>query len=338
MRGEVRTLSAAPMMDRTDRHFRYFLRRITRRTLLYTEMVTTGAILEGKRRDLLAFDPSERPLALQLGGDAPAKLAECARIAAEMGYDEVNLNVGCPSPRVRQGRIGACLMAEPSRVAEAVAAMRAAVAVPVTVKHRIGIDRHDRYEDLLGFVDTVAEASCDRFIVHARKAWLSGLSPKQNREVPPLRHDDVCRLKRERPQLTIEVNGGVRSLDEARRHLTSVDGVMIGRAAYDDPYLFAAADAMLFGDRSVGPSRREVLEAMIGYAERSMAEGTPLQRVTRVLLGLCLGCRGARAFRRHLSENAWRREATPELLRAAMAYVDDEALDARFSAAPGGGA
>jgi len=335
VRGEARPLSAAPMMDRTDRHFRYFLRRITRRTLLYTEMVTTGAILEGKRRDLLEFDPAERPLALQLGGEDPAKLAECARIAVDTGYDEVNLNVGCPSPRVRQGRIGACLMAEPGRVAEAVAAMRAAVKVPVTVKHRVGIDDQDRYEDLLAFVGAVAEAGCDRFVVHARKAWLTGLSPKQNREVPPLRYEDVYRLKRERPELLVEINGGVSNLEDVRRHLTRVDGVMIGRAAYDDPFLFAAADAVVFGDQEAAPSRREVLEEMVRYAERATAAGVPLQRVTRGLLGLFLGCRGSRAFRRLLSEKAWRPEAKPELLRQAIAAVDDEALDGRPGAAPG---
>lgn len=329
MRGETRPLSAAPMMDRTDRHFRYFLRRISRRTLLYTEMVTTGALLDGRRRDLLEFDPTERPIALQLGGEDPAKLAECARLAVETGYDEVNLNVGCPSPRVRQGRIGACLMAEPARVAEAVAAMRAAVKVPVTVKHRIGIDHEDRYENLLAFVDTVAEADCDRFIVHARKAWLTGLSPKQNREIPPLRYEDVYRLKRERPELTVELNGGVRSLEDVLRHLGQVDGVMIGRAAYDDPFLFAGADVVVFGERRTPPSRREVLEEVIRYAERRTAEGVPLQRMTRGLLGLFLGCRGSRAFRRLLSENAWRRDATPELLRRAMASVDEEALDGR---------
>ena len=230
------------MMDRTDRHFRFFLRRITRHTLLYTEMVTTGAVIHGDRERLLGFDLREKPVALQLGGDDPRALAECARIGEGFGYDEINLNVGCPSDRVQKGRIGACLMAEPERVADGVEAMRAAVSIPVTVKHRIGIDHLDRYEDMARFVTTVAAAGSDRFTVHARIAWLQGLSPKENRDIPPLRYDDVYRLKREHPDLSIEINGGVRSLDGVEEHLREVDAVMIGRAACDDPYLFAEAD------------------------------------------------------------------------------------------------
>jgi len=317
------------MMDRTDRHFRFFLRQITRHTLLYTEMVTTGAILAGGRRDLLAFDDAEKPLALQLGGDDPTQLAACARIAEDMGYDEVNMNVGCPSDRVQQGRFGACLMAEPERVAAAVDAMRAAVALPVTVKHRIGVDDLDRYDDMARFVEVVAAAGCDRFSVHARKAWLQGLSPKENREVPPLRYDDVYRLKRELPHLRIEVNGGIRTLDDVRRHLEHVDGVMIGRAAYDDPYLFAAADVLFFDDDAPPPSRREVVEAMIVYASRRLAEGVPLQRLTQPLLGLFAGQRGTRAWKRHLSENAHRRGAGAEVLREALERLPAEALDTR---------
>jgi len=328
-RGIQRPLSAAPMMDRTDRHFRYFLRQITRRTLLYTEMVTTGAILAGGRRDLLAFDDAEKPLALQLGGDDSAQLAACARIAEDLGYDEVNLNVGCPSDRVQLGRFGACLMAVPERVAAAVDAMRAAVALPVTVKHRIGVDDHGRYEDMAAFVAVVAAAGCDRFCVHARKAWLRGLSPKENREVPPLRYDDVYRLKREFPHLRVEVNGGVRGLDDARRHLERVDGVMIGRAAYEDPYLFAAADALFFDDDEVPRSRREVVEGMIGYASRRLAEGAALQRLTQPLLGLFAGQRGTRAWKRQLSENAHRRGAGVEVLREALRRVPAEVLDVR---------
>jgi tRNA-dihydrouridine synthase A len=328
-RGVLRPLSAAPMMDRTDRHFRYLLRQITRHTLLYTEMVTTGAILEGRRLDLLAFDEAEKPLALQLGGDSPDALAACARIAEDLGYDEVNLNVGCPSDRVQKGRFGACLMAEPAKVAACVAAMRSAVGLPVTVKHRIGVDDLDRYEDLARFVETVAEAGCDRFSVHARKAWLEGLSPKENREVPPLRYEDVHRLKRELPHLRIEVNGGIRTLADAQRHLDHADGVMIGRAAYDDPYLFSAADAEVFASPEVPPSRREVVEKMIAYAGRRLAEGLPLARVSRHLLSLFAGQPGTRAWKRHLSENACRPEAGVEVLRDAMERIPVEVLDAQ---------
>ncbi len=328
-RGVQRPLAAAPMMDRTDRHFRFFLRQITRHTLLYTEMVTTWAILEGGRRDLLAFDEAEKPLALQLGGSEPAKLVACAKIAEDLGYDEVNLNVGCPSDRVQQGCFGARLMAEPERVADAVAAMRAAVALPVTVKHRIGIDDADRYHDMARFVVTVAAAGCDRFSVHARKAWLKGLSPKQNRQIPPLRYDDVYRLKRELPHLRIELNGGIRTLDEARRHLEQTDGAMLGRAAYDDPYLFALADADFFASHEEAPSRREVLGAMIGYAERRLEEGVPLARITRHLLGLFARQPGTRAWKRHLSENACRKNATADVLRQAMACVPEEVLSTR---------
>lgn len=326
-RGRRWPLSAAPMMDRTDRHFRYFLRQITRRTLLYTEMVTTGAILAG-RLDLLAFNEAEKPLALQLGGDDPSDLAACARIAEEMGYDEVNLNVGCPSDRVQRGRIGACLMAEPQVVADAVTAMREAVAVPVTVKHRIGIDDLDRYEDMLNFVEVVAASGCDRFTVHARKAWLSGLSPKQNREVPPLRYEDVYRLKREFSEQVIEINGGIRSLAVAATHLEQVDGVMIGRAAYDDPFLFATADQAFFEDPGPTPTRRQVLERMLGYIEKERRAGQPLMRMSRHLHGLFHGHAGNRAFKRHLAENAHRKEAGPEVLQAAMARVSDDVLDA----------
>jgi tRNA-dihydrouridine synthase A len=320
-RGAVPPLSVAPMMDRTDRHFRAFLRRITRSTLLYTEMVTTGAVIHGDRDHLLGFSPEERPLALQLGGEDAAELAECARIAFDRGYDEVNLNVGCPSERVQRGRFGACLMAEPRVVAEAVAAMRAAVPLPVTVKHRIGIDDLDRFEDMARFVETVAAAGCDRFSVHARKAWLRGLSPKQNREVPPLRWEDVHRLKRLFPHLAIEVNGGIRDLAEARRQLAHVDGVMIGRAAYDDPYLFAPADRDFFDPAAPVPSRREVVEAWLPYAEAQAAAGVPLHRVVHCTLGLFAGRPGARAWRRHLSEHAHRPGAGPDLFLAALDLV-----------------
>ncbi|MDJ0969872.1 MAG: tRNA dihydrouridine(20/20a) synthase DusA, partial [Kiloniellales bacterium] len=235
------------MMDWTDRHCRYLLRLISRRTLLYTEMVPTGAVLHGDRARFLGFDPAERPLALQLGGAEPEDLAACARLAEAEGYDEVNLNVGCPSDRVQHARFGACLMAEPALVARCIAAMQDAVGIPVTVKSRIGIDDQDDYVDLLRFVDSVASVGCRSFTVHARKAWLEGLSPKQNREIPPLNYERVYRLKAERPDLEIVINGGIRSLDEAEAHLARVDGVMIGRAAYQDPYLLAEADRRLFG-------------------------------------------------------------------------------------------
>ncbi len=321
-RGPTPPLSVAPMMDRTDRHFRVFLRRITRRTLLYTEMVPTGAVLHGDRRRHLGYDPEEKPLALQLGGDQPAELAECARIAEALGYDEVNLNVGCPSDRVRRGNFGVCLMAEPERVARAVEAMRRTVAIPVTVKHRIGFDERDRYEDMLRFVQVVAAAGCDRFTVHARKAWLRGLSPKENRTVPPLRYEEVYRLKRELPDLAVEVNGGIADLDDVRRHLDHVDAVMIGRAAYDTPFVLAEADRELFGEKVEPPSPREVLEGLVPYAESLLARGEPLQRLTRHLLGLYAGRPGARAWRRHLSETARAEGAGTEVILEAAAAVD----------------
>ncbi len=296
-----RRLAVAPMLEWTDRHFRYFIRRITRRTLLYTEMVTTGALLHGDQERLIGFHDDEHPVALQLGGSEPPDLATCARIGAQRGYDEINLNVGCPSDRVQQGRFGACLMAEPALVADCVKAMRDAVDVPVTVKHRIGIDDQDSYEALCDFVGTVAEAGCTVFIVHGRKAWLSGLSPKENRSVPPLRHDTVHRLKHDFPQLTIVINGGIESLSQTIEQLAHVDGVMIGRAAYHDPWLLAEADARVFGDPPASTTRREVFAAMLPYIERELASGTRLHAITRHMLGLFHGVPGARAWRRMLS-------------------------------------
>lgn len=323
-------LSVAPMMDRTDRHFRALVRRITRHTLLYTEMVHAAAVLHGDRERLLGFDPLERPLALQLGGDDPAALAESARIAEDRGFDELNLNVGCPSDRVQKGSFGVCLMGRPERAADAVSAMRRAVSIPVTVKHRIGFDDQDRYEDMLRFVDTVADAGCDRFTVHARKAWLRGLNPKENRDVPPLRYDDVYRLKRERPGLAIEINGSVGTLDDVRRHLGYVDGVMVGRAAYDDPFFLAPADREVFGDAEApGPSRREVIDGLVPYVESRLAAGEPLPRVVRHFLGLVSGRAGARAWRRVLSEAARRPGAGPEILSEAAACVPADVLDER---------
>jgi tRNA-dihydrouridine synthase A len=328
-RGERHPVSVAPMMDHTDRHCRAFLRLLTRRSLLYTEMITTGAVRHGDREHLLGFSPEEHPLALQLGGDDPAALAESARIAWDFGYDEVNLNVGCPSDRVQAGRFGACLMREPAVVARAVEAMRRAVPLPVTVKHRIGVDELDRYEDLLAFVDTVAAAGCDRFIVHARKAWLTGLSPRENRTVPPLRYADVHRLKRERPALAIEINGGITRVEEIREQLAHVDGVMLGRAAYEDPYVFADVDSCVYGDPAPPPTRREVVERLLPYVERWRSRGLPLGRISRHATGLFTGQRGARAWKRHLAENAHKPDAGPEVLEAAMALVPAEVLDRR---------
>lgn len=309
-----RRLSVAPMMECTDRHFRYLVRLLSRRTLLYTEMVHANAVIHGDRERLLDFDPLEGPLAIQLGGSEPGELGRAAAIAAEWGYDEVNLNVGCPSDRVKSGRFGACLMAEPGRVADCVAAMREAGPLPVTVKTRIGIDDMDGYDVLAGFVERVAAAGCKSFAVHARKAWLNGLSPKANREVPPLRHDRVFRLKRDFPHLEVVINGGVRSLAEAATLLESVDGVMIGREAYANPHMLAAADGMIFGDDRPSPSRQDVLHAYLPYVRRRLAEGVRLQHISRHLLGLFSGMPGARRWRRHLSENAWREDAPAELL------------------------
>ncbi len=315
------SVSIAPMMDHSDRHFRVFQRQLTRHSLLYTEMVTTGAVLHGNRDALLGYDEVEHPLALQLGGDDPAELSECARIAADLGYDEVNLNVGCPSDRVQKGSFGACLMAEPEKVARAVEAMRGAVALPVTVKHRIGIDDLDRYEDMARFVEVVARAGADRFTVHARKAWLSGLSPKENRTIPPLRYDDVYRLKREFPHLHIEINGGIRTLDAIQEHLRHVDACMIGRAAYEDPYFLASVDTAIFGDDGEVPTRRAVVEGLFPYVERQLAAGVPLKRISRHLLGLFAGQPGARAWRRYLSEKAHLDGAGVEVLVAAAGKV-----------------
>jgi tRNA-dihydrouridine synthase A len=314
-------LSVAPMMEWTDRHCRYFLRRLSRECLLYTEMVTAGAVLRGDRERLLKYHPEEHPLALQLGGAEPEALAECARIAESLGFDEVNLNVGCPSDRVQSGRFGACLMAEPGLVARCVEAMRRAVTIPVTVKSRIGIDDQEEWPALHGFVETVAGAGCTRFIVHARKAWLTGLSPKENRDIPPLRYDVVYRLKQARPDLAVVLNGGVTGLDAADCHLAHVDGVMLGRAAYQNPFLLAEADRRYFGSRAAPMDRHGAVEAMAGYIDAELAAGTPLAAMTRHMLGLFQGVPGARAWRRHLSEHAHRPGAGLDVLRQALASV-----------------
>ncbi|MEQ1568412.1 MAG: tRNA dihydrouridine(20/20a) synthase DusA [Myxococcota bacterium] len=316
-RGQRRPLSVAPMMDHTDRHLRWVLRQLSRHTLLYTEMVVGQAIRYGDREKLLGFDPVERPVALQLGGDDPALLAQCARIAEDMGYDEVNLNVGCPSDRVQSGSFGAVLMKTPHKVAEGVHAMRAQVSIPVTVKHRIGVDDLDSYEQLERFVDVVAEAGCDRFVVHARIAILAGLSPKQNREVPPLRYDDVVRLKRARPALWIELNGGVTTLEAAVGHLDAVDGVMIGRAVIEQPMMLARADAVVFGVEQPSVDAEGLVEAVESYVRRPHPTGFRPWHVHRHLMGLFTGVPGARAWRRTLAQHA----DAPDATRRALAAV-----------------
>jgi tRNA-dihydrouridine synthase A len=307
------------MMEWTDRHCRYFLRQISRHCRLYSEMVTSAALLRGDPERLLAFHPAERPLALQLGGCDPVELAQAARLGEAYGYDEINLNLGCPSDRVRSGRFGACLMAEPERVADCVAAMTASVAVPVTVKIRIGIDDQDSYEALAVFVERLAGAGCRTFIVHARKAILKGLSPKENRSVPPLRYDVVYRLKNAFPGLAIILNGGIRQLDEAAVHLGYVDGVMLGREAYHNPYVLSRVDARFFADPRAVPDRVDIVERMLPYIERELGAGTELKHITRHLLGLFQGVPGARAWRRHLSEYAHWTDAGPDVILDALA-------------------
>ncbi len=328
-------LSVAPMMDWTDRHERAFLRLLSRRIRLYTEMVPTGAILYGDRARFLAFDPSEHPVALQLGGADPADLAACAAIGVEAGYDEINLNVGCPSDRVQNARFGACLMAEPDLVADCVAAMRRATVgsgVPVTVKTRIGIDDRDSEAELAGFVGRVRDGGCTTFIVHARKAWLQGLSPKQNREIPPLRHEVVHRLKQRFPELTIVLNGGICSLEEAESHLDKLDGVMLGRAAYQDPYLLAEADRRIFAESRPVPTRAGVVRAFLPYVERQLVAGVPLKSMTRHILGLFNGQPGARRWRRHLSEAAHAPDAGVEVIEEALALVEQASARRRAAA------
>jgi tRNA-dihydrouridine synthase A len=312
-------LCVAPMMAWTDRHERYFLRLIARHVRLYTEMIPVGAILHGDAGRFLRFDPAEHPVALQLGGADPDDLARCAETGQHMGYDEINLNVGCPSGRVQNARFGACLMAEPDLVARCVAAMAAAVDVPVTVKTRIGIDDQDSYDFLARLVEAIAGAGCTTLILHARKALLGGLNPKQNREIPPLRYDVVARVKQDFPGLQVVANGGVRTLEQARARLAEADGVMIGREAYQNPYCLAAWQQELLGTTDALPGREEVVADLLPYVERELTEGTPLKAITRHLMGLFNGLPGARAWRRHLSEAAHRSGAGPEVIRQALA-------------------
>jgi tRNA-dihydrouridine synthase A len=309
------------MMEWTDRHCRTFLRLISRRTFLYTEMVTAEAVLYGDRERVLGFNDSEHPVGLQLGGSDPQKLAEASRVGAAWGYDEINLNIGCPSDRVQSGRFGACLMAEPGLVARCVRAMDEAVSVPVTVKCRIGIDDQEAEESLDAFIDQVADAGCTTFIVHARKAWLQGLSPKENRDVPPLDHGRVHRLKTRRPDLKIIINGGIGTLADARPHLAQLDGVMLGRAAYADPYLLADVDQAVYGEDAVPPSRIQVLDRFMDYVDRELTRGIRLNAMTRHILGLFHGQPRARAFRRHIAESAHLDGAGIEVLQAARDIV-----------------
>jgi tRNA-dihydrouridine synthase A len=329
-----RRFAIAPMMDWTDRHCRFFHRLMTRRALIYTEMITIGAVLHGDRARLMGYDPAEHPLALQLGGSDPRLLAECARIGADMGYEEINLNVGCPSDRVQEGRFGACLMAEPALVGDCVAAMKARVTVPVTVKCRIGIDDQDPEAALEALTRAVEEAGVDAVIVHARKAWLAGLSPRENRDIPPLDYDRVYRLKSAHPALAIVLNGGVANLDQAAGHLAHVDGVMMGRAAYQEPWRLLTVDPVLFGAPAPLDSAGAAAEALIPYIERELLRGTRLHSVTRHVLGLFRGVPGARAFRRHLATEAVKPGADAATFRAALALIVDlDTLSERTAAA-----
>jgi tRNA-dihydrouridine synthase A len=330
---DAHRFSIAPMMEWTDRHCRFFHRLLTRRALIYTEMITTGAVIHGDRARLLGYDPAEHPVALQLGGCDPRALAECARIAGDFGYDEINLNVGCPSDRVQEGRFGACLMAEPELVGDCVAAMRAAVARSVTVKCRIGIDEQDPETALDALALAVEKAGVGTLIVHARKAWLKGLSPRENREVPPLDYDRVYRLKRAHPQLAVVLNGGIGSIEQAASHLHHVDGVMMGRAAYHEPWRLLAVDPDLFGAPAPFDDPRSAAEALIPHVERELARGARLHSITRHILGLFRGVPGARAFRRHLATEAVKAGAGADVLRDALAKVMATCADSSSRAA-----
>lgn len=312
-------------MDWTTRDYRYLARLITRHTLLYTEMVTAHAVLHGPRDELLGFDNTEHPVAVQLGGSDPALLANAAQICEQYGYDEINLNVGCPSDRVQSGQFGACLMANPALVAECVAAMSKVVSVPVTVKSRIGIDDQDEYEFLHTFVETVRQSGCSSFTIHARKAILAGLSPKQNREIPPLVYQRAYAIKQDFPDIEVIINGGIKNLTEVTEHLDQVDGVMIGREAYQNPYFLADADRILFNDPHPIATRHEILEQFIPYLEQRHQQGHAPKHALRHVLGMFQGVPGARAFRRHLSENAHKAETTPDILRQALSFISTEA-------------
>ena len=309
-----RRLSIAPMMDWSDRHCRMFWRQLSEHALLYTEMVTTGAIIHAGPERFLQFNEGEHPLALQLGGSKPADLAHCSKVAEDWGYDEVNLNCGCPSDRVQSGMFGACLMAQPLLVADCIKAMQDACSLPITVKHRIGIDDMESYDEMVDFIRPIMDAGCTTFIVHARKAWLKGLSPKQNREIPPLDYDRVYQLKADFPNLEVILNGGVSTLKQCLSHLEHVDGVMLGRAAYHDPYILAQADQLLYDSCTISKTRDQVLLDFIPYIEEQLSAGTALNHISRHILGLFQGVPGAKLFRRHISENAHKRGAGIEVI------------------------
>ncbi|UTW46134.1 tRNA dihydrouridine(20/20a) synthase DusA [bacterium SCSIO 12696] len=321
-----RRFSVAPMLDWTDRYCRYFLRLLSKHALLYTEMVNSGTIKYGDRDHHLGFDPSEHPLALQLGGSDPTELAEACKIAEQYSYDEINLNCGCPSDRVQKGRFGACLMAEPNLVVDCIRAMQDACDLPVTIKSRIGIDELDNYQNLLDFVGPIQEAGCVTFIVHARKAWLQGLSPKQNREIPPLDYPRVYRLKKDFPHLEIIINGGITSLDQAEEHLRHVDGVMVGREVYHNPYILAEVDQRLFGDNHPIPSREQVYEQFVDYVEQQLLQGVKLSHMSRHILGLFQGMHGGRKFRRYISEHAYKPGAGTDVLRNALDQLNTKPM------------
>ena len=312
----------APMMDWTDRHDRVFLRQLSTHALLYTEMVTSAALKHGDAEHLLQHSPDEHPVALQLGGSDPSELAEAAVLAEKTGYDEINLNVGCPSDRVQSGAFGACLMAEPDLVATCISAMKTSVELPVTVKCRIGIDDRDSQEELEDFIGIVADAGCNTFIVHARKAILSGLSPKENREIPPLKYDSVFKVKQAFPQLSIIINGGIKTLQEAESLLENTDGVMLGREAYQNPFILNDVDATFFGAAANTQTRTQRLQKFIPYIQQELAHGTPLHHMTRHILGLYKGQKGGKQFRRHLSENSYKKTAGIDVLLDAISYVD----------------
>jgi tRNA-dihydrouridine synthase A len=320
----MRKVCIAPMLDWTDRHERFFLRLISQKVFLYSEMVTTGAILHGNRNKVLDFNSEENPIALQLGGSDPQALATCAKIGETWGYDEINLNVGCPSDRVQFGKFGACLMAEPNLVADCISNMQENVKIPVTIKHRLGIDDLDSYELLFNFVETVSKTGCNIFIVHARKAFLKGLNPKENRDIPPLIYDRVYQLKQELPHLEIIINGGIKTLNDIKEHLKQVDGVMVGRAAYENPYILANIDQEIFGETYPIKTRCEILKEFLPYIEEQQRQGVHLKHISRHLLGLFQGQIGARMWRRYLSEHAHLENASIKTIIEAAKYVGCE--------------
>ncbi len=321
-----RRLCLAPMLDRTDRHFRYFLRLISKHTVLFTEMVTANALLRGNRDNLLEFHPSEHPLVLQLGGSEPQLLSECSKIAEKIGYDEINLNIGCPSDRVQKGRFGACLMKEPELVAECVEAMQRQVNIPVSIKTRLGVDNHDSYEDVSNFIATVSTAGCRVFYMHARKAWLKGLSPKQNRNIPPLNYEMVAQLAADFPDNAFIINGGITDIDEIRHHLTKMDGVMLGRKLYENPFLLQDVDHLFFDDKRNQQSRQQVLEQYMIYIEQQLEQGVRLHTLVRHIFGLFHGQPGARQWRRALTENSRTGNNRLDKIKEAMFTITDYSL------------